>query len=50
VLAAFLPIAMAEPVLRRAGRLKAGVLAVDLQPAQWRRQLRMARTLVLKTI
>jgi 15-cis-phytoene synthase len=50
VLAAFLPIAMAEPVLRRAARLKAGVLTVDLQPAQWRRQLRMARTLVVKTI
>jgi 15-cis-phytoene synthase len=50
VLAAFLPVAMAEPVLRRAARLKAGVLTADLQPAQWRRQLRMARTLVLKTI
>ncbi len=50
VLAAFLPVAMAEPVLRRAVKLKAGVLTADLQPAQWRRQLRMARTLVLKTI
>jgi 15-cis-phytoene synthase len=50
VLSAFLPVAMAEPVLRRAVKLKARVLTADLQPAQWRRQLRMARTLVLKTI
>ncbi|WP_377296176.1 phytoene/squalene synthase family protein [Rhizobium sp. SGZ-381] len=50
VLPAFLPAAIVEPVLRRAVKLKAGVLTAGLQQAQWRRQLRMARTLVLKKI
>lgn len=43
VFPAFLPVALAEPVLRRAVREKAGVLETELQPPQWRRQVRLMR-------
>ncbi|MCJ8520522.1 phytoene synthase [Pseudorhizobium tarimense] len=43
VFAAFLPVALAEPVLRRALREKAAILDHDIQQPQWRRQLRLAR-------
>ncbi|MFN7025977.1 MAG: phytoene/squalene synthase family protein [Pseudorhizobium sp.] len=48
VFPAFLPVALAEPVLRRAVREKAGVLQGHLQPSQWRRQLRLMRAHLLQ--
>ncbi|MDA4846655.1 phytoene/squalene synthase family protein [Hoeflea poritis] len=41
--AAFLPLALAEPVFDRAERLGAALLSEPLQFAQWRRQLRLWR-------
>lgn len=48
VFPAFLPVALAEPVLRRALREKAAVLQGDLQPPQWRRQIRLVRAQLLR--
>jgi phytoene synthase len=43
VFPAFLPAALAEPVLKRARRMGARVMTESLQPAQWQRQLRLLR-------
>jgi len=48
VFPAFLPVALAEPVLRRAARAGADVLDMALQPPQWRRQLRLLRAAVTR--
>lgn len=48
VFAAFLPVALAEPVLRRAAREGAKVLETNLQQPQWRRQLRLLKAIVAK--
>jgi 15-cis-phytoene synthase len=50
LLPAYLPAALADPVLRRAQRLRGDRLDAPLQSAQWRRQLRMSGALVLKRI
>lgn len=50
LLPAYLPVALAYPVLRRAQRLRADRLEAPLQSAQWRRQLRMTGALVMKRI
>jgi phytoene synthase len=42
VLPAFLPVALAEPVLVKAQKRGAAVLETSLQEPQWRRQMRMA--------
>lgn len=42
VLPAFLPVALAEPVLVKAQKRGAAVLEASLQEPQWRRQMRMA--------
>lgn len=42
VLPAFLPVALAEPVLVKAQKRGAAVLDTSLQEPQWRRQMRMA--------
>jgi phytoene synthase len=41
---AFLTVALAEPVLKLAARRGAAVLDGDMQPPQWRRQLRMLKS------
>jgi phytoene synthase len=41
VFPAFLPVALAEPVLKRAARLGAAALDLGIHDSQWRRQLRM---------
>jgi len=46
LLAAYLPVTLAEPVLKRAMTLGAACLAADIRPAQWRRQLSMMRLLL----
>ncbi|MGK9054406.1 phytoene/squalene synthase family protein [Neorhizobium petrolearium] len=48
VFPAFLPAALAEPVLRRAARAGAAVLDTALQPPQWRRQLRLLKAAVTR--
>ncbi|SMF66462.1 phytoene synthase [Xaviernesmea oryzae] len=48
VFPAFLPAALAEPVLRRAARAGAAVLDTALQPPQWRRQLRLLKAAVIR--
>ncbi len=48
VFPAFLPVALAEPVLRRAVKEKAGILQAHLQPPQWRRQIRLMRAQLLQ--
>ncbi|WJR66881.1 phytoene/squalene synthase family protein [Neorhizobium sp. CSC1952] len=48
VFPAFLPVALAEPVLRRAARAGAAVLDTALQPPQWRRQLRLLKAAVTR--
>jgi phytoene synthase len=50
LLPAYLPAALADPILRRAQRVRAERLDAPLQSAQWRRQLRMTGALVLKRI
>ncbi|MGN7291376.1 phytoene/squalene synthase family protein [Rhizobium sp. SAFR-030] len=50
ILAAFLPASLAEPVLRRAASLGSRFFDAPLQPPQWRRQMRMVRTLALKRL
>ncbi len=42
VMPAFLPVALAEPILRKAQKLGVGILDRPIQPPQWRRQLSMA--------
>lgn len=42
VLPAFLPVALAEPILIKAQKQGAAVLETSLQEPQWRRQMRMA--------
>jgi phytoene synthase len=42
VMPAFLPVALAGPILRRAQKLGAAILDRPIQPSQWRRQLSMA--------
>ncbi|MCC2609828.1 phytoene/squalene synthase family protein [Neorhizobium petrolearium] len=46
VLPAFLPVALAGPVLRQAVRAGAAVLDTSLQSPQWRRQLRLLKAAV----
>lgn len=46
VFPAFLPVALAEPVLRRAMREKSSVLQGQIQTPQWRRQIRLMRALL----
>lgn len=45
---AFLPVALSEPVLRRAKELGAGTFAGGLQPPQWRRQISMMKAAILR--
>ncbi|WP_395517159.1 phytoene/squalene synthase family protein [Pseudorhizobium flavum] len=45
---AYLPVSLAEPVLRDAGRHGAALLEKNEPPAQWRRQLRMAKAQFLQ--
>lgn len=45
---AFLPVALSEPVLKRAGKLGMGALAGGLQQPQWRRQIRMMKAAMLR--
>lgn len=47
---AFLPVAFARMVLRRAQKAGAAALTRDLQPAQWRRQAAMMRMLVTRRL
>ncbi|PZM11183.1 phytoene/squalene synthase family protein [Rhizobium tubonense] len=42
VIPAFLPVALAEPVLKQAQTLGRGLLDKPIQPPQWQRQIRMA--------
>jgi phytoene synthase len=46
LLAAFLPVTLAEPVLKRAMKAGASSLSADIRPPQWRRQLAMMRLLL----
>ena len=46
LLSAFLPVTLAEPVLKRAMSMGAGCLSSDIRPPQWRRQLAMMRLLL----
>ena len=46
LLPAFLPVTLAEPVLKRAMKMGAGSMAADIRPPQWRRQLAMMRMLL----
>lgn len=46
LLAAYLPVTLAEPVLTRATKLGAASFTQDIRPPQWRRQLSMMRLLV----
>lgn len=46
LLSAFLPVTLAEPVLKRAMIMGAGCLSSDIRPTQWRRQLAMMRLLL----
>lgn len=48
VFPAYLPVALAEPVLRRAARAGASVLDSTLQLPQWRRQLRLMKASVTR--
>ncbi|WP_037088612.1 phytoene/squalene synthase family protein [Rhizobium sp. CF080] len=48
VFPAYLPVALAEPVLRRAARAGASVLDTTLQLPQWRRQLRLMKASVTR--
>lgn len=50
VFPAFLPVVLAEPVLKRAQTLGAGLFDRSLQEPQWRRQLRMALASITKKI
>ncbi|MCB5204763.1 phytoene/squalene synthase family protein [Neorhizobium sp. T786] len=45
---AFLPVALVEPVLGRALKERAAVLDHDIQPPQWRRQLRLMKAQFLQ--
>jgi len=45
---AYLPVALAEPVLRRAARAGASVLDTALQLPQWRRQVRLMKASVTR--
>lgn len=48
VFPAYLPVALAEPVLRRAARAGASVLDTALQLPQWRRQVRLMKASVTR--
>ncbi|MEH6692839.1 MAG: phytoene/squalene synthase family protein [Pseudorhizobium pelagicum] len=48
VFPAFLPVSLAEAVLRRALREKAAMLEGQIQPPQWRRQIRLMRAQLLQ--
>lgn len=50
LLPAFLPVALAEPVLQQAARAPGRAFTGNLQSPQWRRQLRMMRSLALKRL
>lgn len=50
LLPAFLPVSLAEPILKSAARAPERALRGTLQSPQWRRQLRMLRTLALKRL
>jgi phytoene synthase len=43
---AFLPVTLAEPVLKRAAKAGAASLTADIRPPQWRRQFAMMRLLL----
>ncbi len=43
VLPAYLPVALVEPVLKRAEKMGADCLTTPIRPAQWRRQLQLWR-------
>ncbi|ATN34177.1 phytoene/squalene synthase family protein [Rhizobium sp. ACO-34A] len=43
LVSAYLPVALAEPVLLAARRAGAAIFERDIRPAQWRRQLKMMR-------
>lgn len=45
---AFLPVALSEPVLKRAGKIGARASAGGLQQAQWRRQIIMLKAAMLR--
>lgn len=45
---AFLPVALAEPVLRRAAKAGAAVFDTAIQPPQWRRQLSLLKASVTR--
>ncbi len=48
VLPAFLPVALAEPMLRRAAKAGAAVLDTAIQPPQWRRQLSLLKASITR--
>lgn len=48
VFPAFLPAALAEPVLRRALRQRAAIFDRNIQPPQWRRQLHLVKAQLLQ--
>ncbi|WP_117195656.1 phytoene/squalene synthase family protein [Rhizobium terrae] len=50
VFPAFLPVALAEPVLRRAARAGASAWDTALQPPQWRRQLLLLKAAVVRRV
>lgn len=45
---AFLPVALAEPVLKRARKIGFDALSEGLQQSQWRRQIRMMKAAILR--
>lgn len=50
IMPAYLPAALAAPVLDRATRLGAGIFEEDLRPPQWRRQWRMLKAMALRRL
>ena len=50
IVPAFLPVTIAEPVLKKAQKAGSGLFDQPLQPAQWRRQFAMTMALMRKKI
>ncbi|MCL6707958.1 phytoene/squalene synthase family protein [Pseudomonas sp. R2.Fl] len=50
IVPAYLPAALAAPVLDRAARLGSRIIEEDLRPAQWRRQWRMMKATALRRV
>ncbi|MBW6420155.1 phytoene/squalene synthase family protein [Rhizobium sp. XQZ8] len=48
VFSAFLPVALAEPVLRRAAKTGAAMLDTAMQPPQWRRQISLLKASIIR--